>query len=55
MNKKPDARIEHPEFGYVDFTSLTPRQKDILVHYVKLRNEATYKKNKTTNSKKRTS
>ncbi len=54
MNKKPDARIDHPDFGYVEFTSLTPRQKDILMHYIKLRDDANNKKTKVTRSKRRT-
>ncbi len=51
---KPDAKIQHPQYGYVKFFGLTGRQKEILSDYIKIRDESNYKKSKAIVSKKRT-
>lgn len=41
-------RVQHPDFGYVEFRGLTLRQNDVLKHYDKITNN---KKTKTSISR----
>ena len=43
-------RVQHPDFGYVEFRGLTLRQNDVLKHYDKITNN---KKTKTSIHKRR--